>query len=385
MLNAQELALIALTALVVTAAVSLATLLALRTTHRASVATKHTIVLAGAVGSIVVSTVAVSSEMYISGHDLNVLVWVIGVSAATSMLAGWFVTRRAIRASITALVGDTRRVGDGDVVNPASTGWMELDAVSAELAETSERLAETRARVGELDVARRQFFAWISHDLRTPLAGMRAMAEALEAGTAPDREAYIRLIRTKVDTVNDMVDDLFQLSKLQTGTLELHLEQVMLLDLVSDAVADVQIIAAARGITVIRDGIDGHMIWADPREITRAVGNLLSNSIRHAPEDSTIVIRADLIDNERVVVSIIDQGPGVTAENLGRMFDVGWRADAARSTDPDDSISAGAGFGLAIVRGIVEAHGGTIRAHHSREGFHLDLLLPTAGGSKPTG
>jgi signal transduction histidine kinase len=380
-LKAQELGLIALTALVVTVVISLVTLLVLCAARRAGVATKHTIVLAGALGSIVLSTVVLSAEMYISAHDLNVLVWVIGVSALTSMVAGWLVTRRAIRASIATLVGDTRRVGDGDVIDPASTGWMELDAVSAELAETSERLAEARARVSELDVARRNFFAWISHDLRTPLAGMRAMAEALEAGTAPDPEAYIRLIRTKVDTVNHMVDDLFQLSKLQTGTLELHPERVVLLDLISDAVADVQIIAAARGITVVRDGIDGHMIWADPREITRAVGNLLSNSIRHAPADSTIVIRADLIDDECVVVSIIDQGPGVTAENLGRMFDVGWRADASRSTDFHLGSSAGAGFGLAIVRGIVEAHGGTIRAGHSSEGFHLDLLLPTAGAS----
>jgi signal transduction histidine kinase len=270
-------------------------------------------------------------------------------------------------------------VGNGDVVAAATTGWRELDAASAELAETSERLAEARAQLTELDAARRQFFAWISHDLRTPLAGMGAMAEALEEGTAPDPAAYVRVIRSKVDTLTQMVGDLFELSRLQTGTLELHPEPIALLDLVSDAVADVQALASARGITIAQDGVDGHMIWADPRELTRAISNLLANSLRHSPDGSIVLVRADTVDADRLVLSVIDQGPGVAAENLGRMFDVGWRADAARTADPAEpavGASGGAGLGLAIVRGIVEAHGGTVRAHHTDAGFQLDLLLP---------
>ncbi|GAA4181918.1 HAMP domain-containing sensor histidine kinase [Gryllotalpicola koreensis] len=376
MIGAPQLLLIAGTTLAATAVVTALTVLGLRLARRGGAGARAAIVLAGALVSVIASTIAVAHEMYLEDHDVLVLAWVIGISAAMSMVATSIVTGRSARASVATVVGDTRRVGDGDVVSATATGWREFDEVSAELAATSQRLAEARAQITELDAARRQFFAWISHDLRTPLAGMGAMAEALEAGTAPDPAAYVRVIRSKVDTVNQMVGDLFELSRLQTGTLELHPEPVVLLDLVSDAVADVQALAAARGIVIAQDGVDGHLIWADPRELTRAIGNLLANSLRHSPDDSTVLIRADTVDGTQLIVSVIDQGPGVAAENLGHMFDVGWRADAARSSDLADGASGGAGLGLAIVRGIVEAHGGTVRARRTDAGFQLDLLLP---------
>ncbi|WP_018177486.1 sensor histidine kinase [Jongsikchunia kroppenstedtii] len=381
MLTAHALLVIVLTAVIATSAVTALTLLVLRLLPRGRIATRASIVLAGALLSVVASTIAVAVEMYIDDHDLAILGWVIGTSALLSMLATWIVTGRTITTAVNDLVGAARRVGDGAVIDPTHSWSPEFDAVSAELAETSQRLAEARAQVAELDAARRQFFAWISHDLRTPLAGLRAMAEALEAGTAPDPDAYIRTIRSKVDTVNQMVGDLFELSKLQTGTLQIHPEPVVLLDLVSDAVADAQTLAAARGITIAQDGIAGHLIWVDPRELTRAIGNLLTNSLGHAPDDSTILIRADAVHDGQLVVSVIDQGSGVTAENLGRMFDVGWRAD-------DNRAPTGAGLGLAIVRGIVEAHGGSVAARHTDDGFSLELMLPTrddqSTASRPT-
>lgn len=371
MLKTSELVLVAVTTLTTTAVVAMLTFLLLRMVHRAGAAARLAMVLSGAVVSIAASTVAVAVEMYLSGHDVIVLAWVIGISAVMSTAAAWLIARSAVKSSVAALVASTRRVGHGDVVEPSATGLPEFDAVSTELAESSQRLAEARARVAELDNARTQLFAWISHDLRTPLAGMRAMAEAIEEGTAADPDEYIRLIRGKIDTVTQMVGDLFELSKLQTGTLELHPEPVILLDLVSDAVSDVQAIASSRGIAIAQDGIDGHIIWADARELTRAIGNLLANGVRHAPDHSTMLIRADTLENDQLILSVIDQGEGVTAENLGHMFDVGWRADASRTTH-----TGGAGLGLAIVRGIVEAHGGHVQARHTDEGFQLDLILP---------
>jgi signal transduction histidine kinase len=373
MLKLSELLLVAVTTLTTTAVVTVLTFLLLRLARRAGAAARLAIVLGGAVISIAASAVAVAIEMYLSGHDVIVLAWVIGISAIMSTAAAWLIARSAVKSSVAALVASTRRVGHGDVVEPSPTGLPEFDAVSAELAESSQRLAEARARVAELDNARKQLFAWISHDLRTPLAGMRAMAEAIEEGTAADPDEYIRLIRGKIDTVNQMVGDLFELSKLQTGTLELHPEPVILLDLVSDAVSDVHAIASPRGIDIAQDGIDGHIIWADARELTRAIGNLLANGVRHAPNDSTILIRADTLEDDQLILSVIDQGAGVTAENLGHMFDVGWRADASRTTH-----TGGAGLGLAIVRGIVEAHGGHVQARHTDAGFQLDLILPAA-------
>ncbi|MGA0568356.1 sensor histidine kinase [Rathayibacter sp. KR2-224] len=375
MLSASELLLIAGTTIAATAAVSALTFLVLCVTRRAPVAARLAIVLAGSLLSIVASALAVAAEMYLSDHDVVVLAWVIGISAVLTMTAAWAVARVIIKSSIQSILASTRRVGRGDIVPASPTGLRELDAISVELAETSERLAEARAQVAELDHARKQFFAWISHDLRTPLTGMRAMAEAIEEGTAPDPAGYMRAIRAKVDTVNQMVGDLFELSKMQTGTLELRPEPVVLLDLVSDAVSDVQAIAAERGIRIAQDGIDGHLIWADPRELTRAIVNLLANGVRHAPAGTPILIRADTLEDQRLILSVIDQGPGVEAENLGRMFDVGWRADTSR-TSTVDANSGGAGLGLAIVRGIVEAHGGQVQARHTQAGFHLDVILP---------
>jgi len=377
-LGGHDIALIIGTTAVCTLLLGAVCLGALRLNRRGSISSQVLIVLGFLAVSVLVSTLAVLREMYFSGHDLTVLAWLVGCASVLGGAAGWWMIRREVRASVARLSASTRRLGRGDVVAPGPASWREFEQLSQELASTSQRLSASRAEVERLQEARSRFLAWISHDLRTPLAGMGAMAEALDDGTAPDPAAYVRVIRAKVDTVNQMVGDLFELSKLQTGTLELHREPVVLLDLVSDAVADVRAIAAGRGITIAQDGIAGRVIWADPRELTRAIGNLLANSLRHAPGDSLVLIRADLIDDAQLVLSVIDQGEGVAAENLGRMFDVGWRADAARSSDHASGATPGAGLGLAIVRGIVEAHGGSVRARRTDAGFQLDLVLPAA-------
>lgn len=373
MLTPSALLTIASTALGCTIIVVAAALVVLRTMRRRSIASQFGVVVAAAILSIVASAVAIAAEMFFSSHDLAVFLWVTGMSTVVSLSASWFVVRRTARLSAAALIEKAQRVGDGAVVEPAGRGWREFEEISAQLAETSERLAAAREEVESLDASRRQFFAWISHDLRTPLAGIRATAESLEDGLSSDPAASVRIIRTKVDTIGRMVDDLFQLSKIESGTLTLHREAVVLLDIVSDAVIDVAAAAAERGVAFSQRGIDGHFLWADPRELTRAIGNLLANGVRHAPAGSEIVVSADTRDDGRLVLSILDHGSGVRSEDLGRMFDVGWRASTARTADEE---SAGAGLGLAIVRGIVEAHSGEIEAENVEGGFRMALVLP---------
>ncbi|NUS45661.1 MAG: HAMP domain-containing histidine kinase, partial [Mycobacteriaceae bacterium] len=163
-----------------------------------------------------------------------------------------------------------------------------------------------------------------------------------------------------------------------SGTLRLNKQPLVLLDLVSDVVADTKALAAQRGITIRQAGMNGHMLPADPHELSRVIANLLTNSIRHAPENSEIVVSADRIDGDRLVVSVLDQGPGVHTHDLGNMFDMGWRGSAARTSTDNGS---GAGLGLAIVRGIVEAHGGAVSASHGPGGFRLDITLPAGTGT----
>ncbi|MFZ4895412.1 sensor histidine kinase [Plantibacter sp. Mn2098] len=386
MLSPSDLLLIVGTTAACTGIVTVVTFIVLYLNRRRSVVSQFAVVVVAAIVSIVCSTVAIAAEMYFSQHDLHVLFWVIGVSAVMSLVAS-LLTAFVARRSIVALRDSARRVGQGDVVDADTGGWKELTEVSAQLADASERLAAARAEVAELDAARSQFFAWISHDLRTPLTGMRALAEALEAGVAADPTDYTRRIRTQVDTMNRLVDDLFELSKLHSGTLRLRLESVDLLDVVSDAVADVQPLAAVRSIRIAQAGVDGHMLYADPHELTRVIHNLLTNGIRHAPDGSEILVSAQRSDADRLVLSVLDQGSGVDTEDLGRMFEVGWRAGSARTPGGGvgaagagagaDGAGTGAGLGLAIVRGIVEAHGGDVLAENVPTGFRLSISLPT--------
>ncbi|MFB7798448.1 sensor histidine kinase [Isoptericola sp. NPDC056134] len=390
MLGLADVGLIVLTTVVCTALVTALALVVLRWNRRGPVASQMAVVVGAAVASIVASVVAVMVEMFISAHDLVVLTAVIVVATVLSLAAAWLTTSRAVRRSVGTLTRSARRIADGDVVAPAAAGWKEFDDLHAQLVDTSERLAQARAEIDRLDVARRQFFAWISHDLRTPLAGIRAMTEALDDDVAPDRDAYVRAIRGKVDTVTAMVDDLFELSTLQSGTLRLQRELVVLLDLVSDAVVDVQAAAAGRGVRIAQSGIEGHLLWADPRELTRAIGNLLANAVRHAPAGTEILVSAHTRDDDHLVVSVLDHGSGVDVADLGHLFDVGWRANDARTADAPEGGTVdgqvgghGAGLGLAIVRGIVEAHGGSVTAAHVPDGFELAVTLPR--GEAPAG
>ena len=370
MLAPGDIVLIALTALGCTAAVTALALLALRLGKNRPLGYRTVVVVLAAILSVVASTAAIAAEMYLSAHDFQVLLWVIGIAAAMSLVAA-AVTARAARASLASLKESVKDHERGAVVAPVEGAGREIGRLSAQLSETSHRLAEARAELERLDAARRRFFAWISHDLRTPLTGISALSEALESGTASDPAGYLRQIRAQVGTMSRLVDDLFELSQIESGTLKLRLEDIELLDVVSDAVADVSPLAEARGIRITHAGVEGRQLRADPHELTRVLINLLSNSIRHAPAGSTITITAEH-RGERLTLSVLDEGSGVSARDLEHIFEIGWRASQARTPGPE----TGAGLGLAIVQGIVEAHGGEVGAENVERGFRLSIALP---------
>lgn len=374
MLTPGDLLLIFSTALGCTAAITVTALLVLRLCPPRTIAFQLTVVVGAAIASIVCSTVAVAALMYLSPHDLLVLLWVIGTSAVLS-LAAVLLTARTASQAFASLQETVERVGDGDVVNSQMHGGKEFADLSAQLAGTSARLATARTEIERLEASRQQFFAWISHDLRTPLTGVSALAEALDEGGVDDPGDYVRRIRSQVGTMNRLVDDLFELSQIHSGDVRLRPEDIELLDVVSDAVADVHQLAAEKDIRIVHVGIEGRMLRADPHKLTRVVVNLLTNSIRHAPAGSEVLVSAAQHD-DRLVLSVLDQGGGVDAEDLTRMFEVGWRASTARTPEPRPSESPGAGLGLAIVRGIVQAHGGDVHAEHAPQGFRLSVALP---------
>ena len=372
-LGALDVLLIVLTALGCAAVVALVAVLVLRRARRAGLTFRLVVVGAASVLALATGVLAISGEMYLSVHDFTVLVWVLGAALLCALATAW-ITARAARASVQELSTAVRRVGEGDVVDGGRSGWREFDELSAELAEVSARLSDARAELERLDSDRRRFLAWMSHDLRTPLTAIRALAESAEAGLA-DPEELPGQVRAQIETMSRMVDDLFELSRITSGSLRLRTEQVELLDIVSDAVADVIAAAGEHRVRIVQQGIDGHVLWADPHQLTRVIVNLLTNAVRHAPDGTEVLVFAESPAPHRLVLAVLDHGSGVAVEDLDRMFEVGWRSDPSRSGGAD-AVASGAGLGLAIARGLARAHGGDVFAEHTDDGFCLKVLLP---------
>jgi signal transduction histidine kinase len=253
-----------------------------------------------------------------------------------------------------------------------------------DLARARAREAAERDRDRQVEERRRELVTWVSHDLRTPLAGMQAVTEALQDGVAPDPAAYLARMRAEVARMSSMVDDLLALSRLQSPTLRLRVERVSLADVVSDVVAWAQPLADARGVR-LNGGAEGPVpADVDPSEVGRAVGNLVVNAVRHTPAGGEVQVSVRLEpphagDAAAATVVVRDGCGGIAQEALGRVFEPGWRAAASRSPeDRSPQDGGGAGLGLAIVRGVATAHGGTAEVANEPPGCRFTLRLPVA-------
>ncbi|HEV2797131.1 MAG TPA: HAMP domain-containing sensor histidine kinase, partial [Nocardioides sp.] len=244
-----------------------------------------------------------------------------------------------------------------------------------ELADANRRLAEAREREQRLEESRRALVSWVSHDLRTPLAGIRVMAESLEDGIAADPARYPRQIRGEVDRMVLMVDDLFELSRIHAGQLVVEPQPVVLGDLVSEALAAADPVARARGVRLDGEVPHGLRVDADPAGLSRVLANLIVNGIRHTPADGSVHVVARPVD-DGVELAVTDGCGGIDDDARGRLFEVGYRGTSARTpegTELQDVHTARAGLGLAIVKGIVEAHHGRVAVEN--------VLAPAAGSA----
>lgn len=336
--------------------------------HR-SVAVSLAVVAVVAVTAMLGGTLAVAWAMFLSAHDLRVVTLVAAIAAAVSLATALAMGRWVVARS-RALTLAARAFGDGgSFAAPPVPATAELADLARELAATSDRLAASRARELALEASRRELVAWISHDLRTPLAGLRAMAEALEDGMAADPARYHRRIRREVERLNGMVGDLFELSRIHAGALALSPSRVSLRDLAADAMLGADPLARERGVRLVGDGIAHVPVEVDGKEMTRVLANLLSNAIRHTPQDGTVAVSVTCRD-DTALLSVTDACGGIPEQDLPRVFDTGWRGSQAR-TPP-----SGAGLGLAIVRGIVEAHSGRAEVRNVEGGCRFEVALP---------
>jgi len=329
-----------------------------------------------AVLSVVIGVLGASRAMFLSGHDLGVVLLVTLVAAVVASTVSWLLGRRVVgevrevRAHARALGGHVTLPSVGPV---APLQVRELEDIRDELVSAGDRLTAGRAREQALEHSRRELVAWVSHDLRTPLAGLRAMAEALEDGVAPEPARYHRQIRREVDRLSRLVDDLFELSRIRSGGLALTLEDVDLQALIADVVSGSTPMAEAGGVA-LGGSADPVPVRADIGGLGRALTNLVVNAIRHTPSDGTVRVVGHLQGDE-VVLSVSDGCGGIPAAELDQLFEPGWRSERARTPQPDRP-DGGAGLGLAIARGIVEAHQGRISVRNTAVGCCFDVHLP---------
>jgi signal transduction histidine kinase len=343
--------------------------------RRSSVVWLTVAIATTAVLAVVAGTVATSRAMFLSGHDLGVITLVAAVAGVVALLFAAAVGSALARWS-RQLRDEARRFGESGAFVAAGSGPAEFTALSDELRRTSERLAESRSRELALEQSRRELVSWVSHDLRTPLAGLRAMTEALEDGLAGDPSRYHAQMRTEVDRMVRMVDDLFELSRIHAGVLQLAPQPVALGDVVSEALAGADSVARARGVRLGGSVEEDVLVTVDPSGLSRVVSNLLMYAIRHTPAEGLVEVYGRSVP-DGVELSVTDACGGLRAEDLDRVFDVGWQGTSARTPVHDDAPSnPGAGLGLAIVKGIVEAHLGHVAVTNHEPGCRFLVTLP---------
>jgi signal transduction histidine kinase len=350
--------------------------------------------LAGrSIGSMIAITVGVCTVTTIAG--IGVIAWrmigtgpvrdeildLMSIGGLAGLAVALFVGRRITKTS-RALSAAVQGVSDtGVYVAPQVVLPAELQNLSAELTTTHERLTQARSRERALEASRRELVAWVSHDLRTPLAGLRAMAEALEDQVVIDpREVsqYHTQIRREVDRLTLMIDDLFELSRIHAGALRLSKRMTGLEDLVAEVVASADPVARAKGVRLTGAAVRGMPVFVDSAEMGRALRNLVTNAIRHTPADGGVDVLAE-VQGGLACVTVSDACGGIPPDDLPRVFDVAFRGESARTPGPQ----SGGGLGLSIARGIVEAHSGQIAVRNAGPGCQFLIRMPLARPGVP--
>ncbi len=298
------------------------------------------------------------------------------IAGVAGFVVALVVGHRLTRAS-RALLEAVQKTGDSGLYIPPTMALpAELAGLSEGLSAAHERLAQARSRERALEASRRELVAWVSHDLRTPLAGLRAMAEALEDQVVVDPRtvsAYHTQIRREVDRLSLMIDDLFELSRIHAGALRLNRRPVALEDMVAEVLASAEPVARAKGVRLAGSAVRGMPIYVDAAEFGRALRNLVINAVRHTPSDGTVEVLGD-VQQGMARFSVADACGGIPPHDLPRVFDVAFRGEAARTPGPQE----GAGLGLSIARGIVEAHAGQIAVRNAGPGCQFLIRLPLA-------
>jgi signal transduction histidine kinase len=303
--------------------------------------------------------------MFHMGDDVKILA--VASASATVAVGAALVLAWSISARMRELERTSRKIAAGDLSARARVArpreLEQLARATNEMAENVERLFD----------ARRQLVAWASHDLRTPLASLQAMLEAIEDGLA-DTAQYLPAMREQVNRLALLVDDLFELARIDAGVLTMELRDAPLSGLVESCLRGLDAEARSRRVRLeARIPNSVPPVRCAPEQVERVLFNLLTNALRHTPSDGSVAVVVEP-DGSEVQIAVEDTGEGLSGEAQGRMFERFWRADPART-----GANGGAGLGLAIAQGLVQAQGGRIWAEPRPEGgARVCFTLPVA-------
>jgi signal transduction histidine kinase len=335
------------------------------------------VALAIALGTLVaLANVAVTAAlMFLSPHDLALLGLLLGFALVLSLAFG-----AALAGSLTAdlrrLAGAARRMAAGDLAaRVAVAGDDEVGELALAFNTMAASVQAAFGRQRRAEQARRDLIAAVSHDLRTPLTALRAMAEALEDGVVADPATtgrYLRTMQAEIGRLDALIADLFELSRLDAGELRLDRRAVVIADLIEATVLGQRALAERQGVRLDHE-TDGSstVLKVDPARVQRVLANLIQNALQHTPPGGRVTVRARR-DGATVEVAVADTGVGIAAHALPHVFERFYRADPARGRE-----HGGAGLGLAIARGLVEAHGGRIWAESEVDrGTTVRFTLP---------
>ncbi|MBU0973948.1 MAG: HAMP domain-containing protein [Proteobacteria bacterium] len=313
--------------------------------------------------------------MFASEHDLLLATVLLLFAGGIAIALGSFFTS-ALIDRISRLESATHSIEKGDLSTRADIpGRDEIASLADSFNKMAQQLQTADQKQKELETLRRDLVAWAGHDLRTPLSSIRLLVEALSDGVVTDPKEiqnYLSQAKKHVDTLSFLVDDLFQISQLDSGGMPLNLEAASISDLISDTLESFSSLAAQKGVKLCGSADEGvDTIIMDVLWMGRAINNLVSNAIRYTPLNGEINITANS-GTDVVTVCISDSGEGILPEDIPHVFERFYRGDKSRSR-----VSGGAGLGLAIAKGVVEAHKGEISVQSERlRGTAFTITLP---------
>ncbi|GAA2030976.1 HAMP domain-containing sensor histidine kinase [Agromyces tropicus] len=375
-MSGTDLLLVVAVSAAIAAAVGFVAWLLLRRFAWAPIVVHLVTVVVAAVASVVGGVLVATQAMYLSDHDAQIALVIAVTSGVVAILTASILGAEIARAA-RVLRAAAEDLGRGVPVESRPLPIGEFRAVLDELAASDARIRAAREEVERQEQARRELVTRVAHDLRVPLAGIRAQAEALQDGLAPDPDRYLARIGSQVDRLDALVADLFAVSQIDAGSLRLRTDRLSLADVASDAVAELRGLADGAGVALEFAASGAATVDGDAVQLGRAVTNLLANALQHTPSGGRIAVAVDELDGH-VRLTVADGGPGFARDDLEHAFEAGWRGSDARSPHRLD-VSGGAGLGLAIVRGIARAHGGDAAAANAPDGGAvLTVTLPRA-------